>query len=285
MSTPPLAFISYRRADTLAAARGLLRFLRSHYGRQAVFMDIAEIRDGSDWQSEIRKSLAAATVVLPIIGKNWFTLTDEFGIRRIDQEDDWVRRELEYSINEDKLIIPIYIGIDRPPQKAFPATLKRIAKTQSRVVRDEDSESEWRELAASLQQNGFGPLRQNIRYPRGTVNLSPLRDAEIHAALNDLKGWRCVSSPVPGMEHVTRSELHKVYEFPSFLEAIRFMNHTSKHIDENQHHPRWENIWRTVSVWLATWDVQFQISQLDLDLAHYLDEQAKLFKRAMRKDE
>lgn len=247
-------------------------------------MDVAEIRDGSDWQAEIQNSLAAATVVLPIIGKNWFTLTDEFGIRRIDQEDDWVRRELEYSIKNQKLIIPIYIGIDRPPKKAFPASLMEIAKVQSRVVRDEDSESEWRELAASLQKNGFGPLRQDIRYPRGTVNLTPLRDAEIRAALKNLDGWRCVSSPLPGMEHVTRSELHKAYEFPSFLEAIRFMNLASKHIDENQHHPRWENIWRTVSVWLATWDVQFQISQLDVDLAHYLDEQAQCCKMSKKRN-
>jgi pterin-4a-carbinolamine dehydratase len=275
MNPAPLAFISYRRADSLAAARGLLRFLRSHYGRQAVFMDTAEIRDGSDWKSEIHKSLAAATVVLPIIGRNWFNLTDEFGKRRIDRDDDWVRGEIEYSIKNGKLIIPIYIGIDRPPQQAFPACLERLAETQSRVVVDEDSESEWRILAASLQRHGFGPLRPDIRYPRGMVNLKPLTDTEIRTALYGLQGWRCVSSPVPGMEHVTRSELHKVYEFSSFSKAISFMSHTSKHISKKQHHPRWENIWRTVSVWLATWDVQFQVSQLDVDLAHYLDEQAQ----------
>lgn len=38
-----------------------------------------------------------------------------------------------------------------------------------------------------------------------------------------------------------------------------------------QHHPRWENIWRTVVIWLSTWDIGHKPSQLDLDLAREVE--------------
>ena len=38
------------------------------------------------------------------------------------------------------------------------------------------------------------------------------------------------------------------------------------------HHTRWENIWRTVRVYLTTWDIDHQISDRDIQLAKYLPE-------------
>ena len=57
----------------------------------------------------------------------------------------------------------------------------------------------------------------------------------------------------------------------SFADAIGFMNAAVPKIDALQHHPRWENVWRTVSVWLSTWDIGHQPSELDLELAACLD--------------
>jgi pterin-4a-carbinolamine dehydratase len=274
----PLIFINYRRLDTIATARSLLRFLQSHYGRHQVFMDTAEIRHGSNWSKIIEEALDASTVVIPLIGENWFKLTDEFGKRRIDQPDDWVQKELAFAFAERKIVLPIYAGIDPPPKKAFPSILSELTDIQSRVIRDIDSDKEWRELTTVLQKNGFGPPRSDVRYPKGSIKLRALSDSELRYVCQKIPGWRCVASPVPGEEHITRSELHKKYEFPSFKKAIEFMAQASIDINKKQHHPRWENIWRTVSVWLATWDVQFQVSQLDVDLAQHLDEIARKHK-------
>ena len=43
-------------------------------------------------------------------------------------------------------------------------------------------------------------------------------------------------------------------------------------INEVQHHPRWENQWKTVTVYLSTWDIGNKISKLDVDVALLLDE-------------
>ena len=63
----------------------------------------------------------------------------------------------------------------------------------------------------------------------------------------------------------------RTYEFARFEDAIDFMAEAAKHISVVQHHPRWENTWRTVRVWLTTWDIGHKPSQYDLDLAEYLD--------------
>jgi pterin-4a-carbinolamine dehydratase len=68
-----------------------------------------------------------------------------------------------------------------------------------------------------------------------------------------------------------RTELYREYRFKSFLDATRFMAGVSPEIDEGQHHPRWENIWSTVRVWLSTWDIEFQPSSFDIQLAKKLD--------------
>ena len=49
------------------------------------------------------------------------------------------------------------------------------------------------------------------------------------------------------------------------------MNKAVDPINEVQHHPRWENQWRTVIVYLSTWDIGLKISRLDVDLAKVLD--------------
>jgi pterin-4a-carbinolamine dehydratase len=44
-----------------------------------------------------------------------------------------------------------------------------------------------------------------------------------------------------------------------------------KSYQKAQHHPRWENQWRTVTVYLSTWDIGYRVSALDIALARTLD--------------
>src|SRR5262245_59103137 len=97
----PLVFISYRRQDSSAAARWVGRAILRTFGAQSVFVDIDSIRMGDDWQERINKALRSATILLPIIGPNWLRIADEFGRRRLDKEDDWVRNEIIHGFNNN----------------------------------------------------------------------------------------------------------------------------------------------------------------------------------------
>jgi pterin-4a-carbinolamine dehydratase len=57
-----------------------------------------------------------------------------------------------------------------------------------------------------------------------------------------------------------RKELFREYKFGSFQEAIRFMREVSTGCDIADHHPRWENIYRTLRVYLTTWGIDHRVT-------------------------
>ena len=84
----PLAFISYRRADSSAAARWLAQTLARTFGVRSVFIDTEAIRMADDWAGRITEALAAATLLIPVIGHSWLRITDAAGRRRLDRPGD-----------------------------------------------------------------------------------------------------------------------------------------------------------------------------------------------------
>ena len=62
------------------------------------------------------------------------------------------------------------------------------------------------------------------------------------------------------------------------------MNEVAPGCDIAIHHPRWENIWKTVKVYLTTWDIGHRISDRDIQLARYLDQAYSDFAAEGRKD-
>ena len=49
------------------------------------------------------------------------------------------------------------------------------------------------------------------------------------------------------------------------------MNTALRFISRIDHHPEWTNIWRTLVVYLTTWDIGHKPSMLAVDVAAYLD--------------
>jgi pterin-4a-carbinolamine dehydratase len=80
-----------------------------------------------------------------------------------------------------------------------------------------------------------------------------------------------VITPLPENPLEERVEIFREYEFPSFQAAVRFMVQVAPGCDIAMHHPRWENIWKTLRVFLTTWDIGHRISDRDFQLARYFD--------------
>jgi pterin-4a-carbinolamine dehydratase len=269
----PLAFISYRRTDSSAAARWLASSMARTFGPQSVFIDTESIRLADDWPQRIDDALAAATVLVPVIGPRWLSSADADFRRRIDRDGDWVRNEIRHALDAKLRILPVLLSrTPMPEAKALPEAIARLARHQAFELRDERWESDLALLLAGMEPLGFRRLQSAaVRYPSPLVTLRELGAAELRQALASLPQWSCVVSDLPGTAGGQRTELHRAYEFATFADAIGFMNAAVPKIDALQHHPRWENVWRTVSVWLSTWDIGHQPSELDLELAAYLD--------------
>jgi pterin-4a-carbinolamine dehydratase len=283
----PFVFISYRRQDSAAASRWLYQTIQRTFGPTCVFMDTESIRIADNWPDRIHRSLEAATVLIVVIGPSWLGITDEHKRRRIDRNDDWVHNEISHGINNNKTIIPLLLSKTPPPSTdALPDPLKKLAYQQAFELRDDRWEYDLNLLLSIMvEQLGFKKKTERpVRYPKPFVTLKELSPEEIAGALKQLDDkWAIEPSEIPGKEPLKREELTRIYEFASFEDAIDYMSAASKHISSVQHHPRWENIWRTITVWLTTWDIGHKPSQLDIDLAQYLDNLFQSYRRPKKK--
>ncbi|MBK8194682.1 MAG: toll/interleukin-1 receptor domain-containing protein [Lewinellaceae bacterium] len=128
-------FLSYRRSDAAAQAGRLFDSLKSSLGKSIVFQDVEEIKPGEKWADRLEKTLLECSVVLAVIGPDWLSAKDEHHRRRIDDEADWVRKEIETarkitSSPETKksLLIPILV---ENGGRLWPARDKSYANFQS----------------------------------------------------------------------------------------------------------------------------------------------------------
>ncbi len=266
-------FINYRRTDSQQAAFAFYFQLRAQLGPGSVFMDRSGISAGDVWHRRLLEKIELATVILALMGPNWLKSADEYGRRRLDMPDDWVRKELAAALKPGKTVIPILLTpLTAPPVvEALPDALSGLDLSQAYSLRDDHWEDDMNGLVRlMIDRHRFTEAPQPLFPPR-EVTVTPLTEDQLHEKLASLPGWEPVESLIPGDYPKSRLELRKLYIFESFQLALQFMKAGIDPIDELQHHPRWENQWRTVTVYLSTWDIGHRISELDIRLAKILD--------------
>lgn len=69
----------------------------------------------------------------------------------------------------------------------------------------------------------------------------------------------------------TRHGLYKQFNFADFKEAFAFMVKVAALAEERQHHPRWENEWSVVQIWLISHDAGGNITDKDRQMAEAID--------------
>jgi ribonuclease HI/pterin-4a-carbinolamine dehydratase len=69
----------------------------------------------------------------------------------------------------------------------------------------------------------------------------------------------------------TKHGLYKQFNFTNFDEAFRFMTEVAKLADKFNHHPRWENEWSVVQIWLITHEGEEKITEKDREMADAID--------------
>jgi pterin-4a-carbinolamine dehydratase len=226
-----------------------------------------------EWEARINDALSSSTLLIPVIGPSWLSVTDQYNRRRIDNNDDWVLNEVRHALESKTRILPVLLAkTPMPDRRAFPQAIADLVKNQAFELRDERWETDLGLLLSRMEELGFRRVTtEAIRYPSPKVRLHELSENELRVGLQRLSGWRAVVSDLPGGSGRQRTELYRSFEFASFEDAIAFMNSAIPKIIELEHHPRWQNLWRTVSVWLSTWDIGHKPSELDLELAAHLD--------------
>src|SRR5580658_6648281 len=120
----PAIFISYRREDSIAYSGRLYDRLTAEFGKGQVFMDIDSIDPGADFVEVIEQTVAACDAVPVVIGRQWLTVADAQGRRRIENPADFVRLEVETALSRKVRVVPVLVGgAQMPRSDELPATL------------------------------------------------------------------------------------------------------------------------------------------------------------------
>jgi hypothetical protein len=128
-------FISYRRDDASSESGRLADTIRLHFGEDSVFMDTSDTRLGEEWPEAIRGALESATVVIAVIGPEWLVARGEYGRRRIDDPDDWVRREIQFGLEHGRMVMPLLVRHARMmPSSALPPEIGSLSARQALTI-------------------------------------------------------------------------------------------------------------------------------------------------------
>ena len=150
-------FINYRRDDCGAEAKLIADRLSQRLSSDAVFMDTHSISVGDRWPNRIRTALASSKYVVVVIGPNWLHAgMDEWGLRRIDDESDWVRNEIVLALqDESKTVIPVLINNAKmPPASVLPREVAPIVSKQAISLRRDFWEHDIELLTTRLASCG-----------------------------------------------------------------------------------------------------------------------------------
>ncbi|MEM7199622.1 MAG: SUMF1/EgtB/PvdO family nonheme iron enzyme [Planctomycetota bacterium] len=131
-------FISYRRDESTTTAANLRNCIDAVFGEGSTFLDESGIEVGEDFEERVLGALDAAEVVVWVIGPNWLG-ADPWGRhdrpRRIDDPEDFCRRELQRALDQRKAILPVLDRAPRmPPVDALPQCLQALPRVQAATL-------------------------------------------------------------------------------------------------------------------------------------------------------
>ncbi len=144
-------FINYRGEDTRSYGVLLYRELSGHLGDDLVFLDSESIVAGADFAREILGRVRSCQALLAVIGPHWLTATDLSGQRRIDNPQDWIRRELVEAFAAGTRVIPVLIDeATLPAVDQLPADIAALAGRQFRRLRHRDADMDLNRITTEV---------------------------------------------------------------------------------------------------------------------------------------
>lgn len=147
-SSAAKVFLSYRRQDSSGYTRLLYDRLNSRFPGQ-IFMDINGIGLGADFVNSIRGAVAASSVLVALIGKDWLTITGADGRPRLQDSRDFVRIEIRSALERGIRVIPVLLpGAAMPSVEELPQDMAALAHRQALHLTDVDLDQN---IAALIQ--------------------------------------------------------------------------------------------------------------------------------------
>lgn len=170
----PSVFISYRRADSAWPVRYIADYLLNYFNNKIkIFLDVDVIGFGERFDRVIEDEIKRSNVILVAIGPQWLRLSKANGMRRLDDPNDYVAREIAAAIANSKKIIPVLIdGAEMPSEHDLPEAITDLALYHGFKISAQDFHQQITQLVKrlddllNLQPNVFkaiDSIREDIK--------------------------------------------------------------------------------------------------------------------------
>ncbi|MEV1008833.1 toll/interleukin-1 receptor domain-containing protein [Streptomyces sp. NPDC049881] len=130
----PAVFLNYRTMDGKEVANTFYDELTSRFGEGTVFLAAKSIPLGSNYIDAIHQGVRRCSVLLALIGPAWLDAPHKHqpGVRALDAEGDWVRREIEEAFAHGVTVVPVLIGrtVEHLDRSRLPDSIGRLAECQ-----------------------------------------------------------------------------------------------------------------------------------------------------------
>jgi CHASE2 domain-containing sensor protein len=162
---PSAFFISYRRSQTTWQARDIRKELARRYGDASVFMDTSSIEYGETFPDVIASAIRGCSVMLVLIGPHWMQTVA--GARRIDDPNDWVRREIEAGLQrQEVIVIPVLLdGASAPDEAELPDPIKGLATRNAVSITGDDLSADIDKVVTSIERTRGRAAQANVGMP------------------------------------------------------------------------------------------------------------------------
>lgn len=226
-------FVSYRRDDSAPTTERIVDWIARAFGRRSVFQDVLSIPAGTDFRRHIAQAIRGSNVQVVVIGPHWLEARDPGGERRIDQEDDSVRVEIETAFSVGTPVVPLLVdGARMPTMEQLPWGLRELAGINAlRVRHNPDFAADMAAVVAAIRRVGVSPLRRRMvamlsrrgrtrraRAPQNRLHLAEL--AAILAIVVALAGVLALGRPGGLMGSSTPTPVTMPAIDPAPVEAI-----------------------------------------------------------------
>ena len=115
-------------------------------------MDQSNIDPAQLFPNAIERAAGSCHALLAVIGKDWATIPGRDGRPRLENPEDWVRREIETALDRDGVVvIPVVVGGGRVPDpEELPESLRPLSYRQAQYLNQRSWDYDFRSLLGAL---------------------------------------------------------------------------------------------------------------------------------------
>jgi hypothetical protein len=170
--------------------------LAAHFDPDHVFMDVDTVEPGEDFMEVIEQKIAGCRALIAVIGRGWLGGAGSGGTRRLDNPEDYVRKEIATALKGNLRVIPVLVGgAVMPRSMDLPEDMKALARRNAIEISDTAFRQGVARLIETLESdNGSG--RQSRWYNK-PLWLSAVAGVVVLALLGVSQVGTDVPSPKP----------------------------------------------------------------------------------------